>query len=246
MWKTIYKKIDDVFDEEYKVEASAKRKEVKETEKKGEEKKNEEEKDGDEGRVEEENKEEEENTTKGEEKAIDEQQEKSVQDTQLPPPSPPHATITPVETMIVKDVIDTSCQNINPLNIEDLSKILDQSTQQAQLCTNPVLVSVDELQKVVADLKEVKVKTQEPPSTFKTIELLLLSSVQCTLYFIYLFNYEGVGFIGGNNNLFVKLRISIVKYLGYLFGAQSWCLNLHGYHISSRLLKSLSGSTYFW
>ena len=31
MWKIIYKKIDDVFDEEYKAEASAKIKETKET-----------------------------------------------------------------------------------------------------------------------------------------------------------------------------------------------------------------------
>ena len=79
--------------------------------------------------------EEEEKPNKGEEKAIAEQEEKqeekSVQDTPMPPPSPPHATITPADTIIVKDVIDTSCQNINPLTIEDLSKILDQSTQQA-------------------------------------------------------------------------------------------------------------------
>ena len=54
-----------------------------------------------------------------------------MQDTQMPPPSPPHATITPTKTMIVKDVIDISCQNTNPLIAEDLLKILDQSTQQA-------------------------------------------------------------------------------------------------------------------
>lgn len=155
-------KTNDVFDKEYKAKANAERKEVKEIEKKGEEKKNEEEKDGEEGRVEEENKEEEENTAKGEEKTIYEQQEKNEQDTQLPPPSPPHVTITPIETIKVKDVVDTSCQNTNPLIVEDLSKILDQSTQQAHLCTNLILVSVDELQKVVVDPKEVKVKTQEP------------------------------------------------------------------------------------
>ena len=60
-----------------------------------------------------------------EEKGIDEKQERSVQDTQLPPPSPPHSTITPIETIKIKDFIETSCQNINPLTIEDLSKILD-------------------------------------------------------------------------------------------------------------------------
>ena len=73
------------------------------------------------------------------------QEEKSVQDTQQPPPSPPHATITPKKTIIVKDVIETSCQNINPLIAEDLTKILDQSTQAVRLYTSPILVSVDEL-----------------------------------------------------------------------------------------------------
>ena len=118
LWKIIYKKIDNVFDKEYKAKASAKRKEIREIgrkeEKKGEEKKVEEEK-KDEEEKKEENKDEEENKEeKEEEKASDEQQEKSVQDTQLPPPSPPHATITPIETIKIKDVIDTSCQNINP------------------------------------------------------------------------------------------------------------------------------------
>ena len=37
------------------------------------------------------------------------QEEKSVQDTQMPPPSPPHVTITPVETITIKDIINTSC-----------------------------------------------------------------------------------------------------------------------------------------
>ena len=72
------------------------------------------------------------------------EQEHSVQDTQLSPPSLPH-TITPIETIKIKDVADTSCQNINPLTIEDLSKILDQSTQLAQLCSSPILVNVNEL-----------------------------------------------------------------------------------------------------
>ena len=133
-------------------------------EKKSEEKKVEEEK-----KDEEENKEDkEEELRKGEEKVTDEQQEKSVQDTQLPPPSPPHATITPIESIKIKDVIDTSCQNINPLTAEDLTKILDQSTQETRLCTSQILVSVDEFQKSVVKSKEVKVKTQEPPLTTKT------------------------------------------------------------------------------
>ena len=97
--------------------------------------------------MEEEKKDEEENKEEKEEenKGIDEQKEKSVQDTQLPPPSPPHSTITPTEKIKIKDVTDTSSQNINPLTTEDLSKILDQSTQLAQLCSSPIMVSVDEL-----------------------------------------------------------------------------------------------------
>ena len=57
---------------------------------------------------------------------------------------------------------------------EDLTKILDQSTQVARLCTRPILVSVDELQKSVVDSKEVKVQIQEPTSIVQTTRLLLL------------------------------------------------------------------------
>ena len=53
-------------------------------------------------------------------------------------------------------------------------KDLDQSTQVARLCTSPILVSVDELQKLVAASKYVKVKTQEPPLTTQTTRLLFL------------------------------------------------------------------------
>ena len=109
-------------------------------------------------------------TTKYQEK----QEDQSVQDTQIPPPSPPHATITPEETIIVKDIIDTSCQNINPLTTKDLSKILDQSTQQARLGTNPILVSIDEIHKAVVDPTRVKVKPQEPPSILKATSTPLL------------------------------------------------------------------------
>ena len=91
--------------------------------------------------------------------AKDQQREQSVLDTQLPPLSPPHDTFTPTDTITIKDVPDNSSQNIIPLTIEDLKKILDQTTLQAQLCNNPVLVSVDELQKVVANLTRDKVNT---------------------------------------------------------------------------------------
>ena len=47
------------------------------------------------------------------------------------PPSPPHSTATPAEVIKIKDVVDTSSQNINPLTTEDLTKILDQTTLQA-------------------------------------------------------------------------------------------------------------------
>ena len=75
--------------------------------------------------------------------AEEQQQEQIVQDTQLPPPSPPHVAPTSIEKVIVKDVPDTSSQNINPLTVEDLRKILLQTTLQSQLCTNPVMVSVE-------------------------------------------------------------------------------------------------------
>ena len=48
-------------------------------------------------------------TQKGDEATVEkQQQEQSVLDTQLPPPSPPHATPTPTKFLIVKDVPDTS------------------------------------------------------------------------------------------------------------------------------------------
>ena len=108
-------------------------------------------------------------------RSIEIQQEKSVQDTQLPPPSPPQFITTLVEVVRIKDADDTSSQDINPLSAEDLTKILDQSTHQAQLCTNPILVSVEELQKSMDKLIEVKVSPQEPPKTTQLTGLLLLS-----------------------------------------------------------------------
>ena len=85
-------------------------------------------------------------------------------DTQLPPLSPPHDTSTPTYTISVQTVPNNSSQNINLLTTEDLKKILDQTTLQAQLCNNPILVSVKELQKVVVYLIRDKVNPQEPPS----------------------------------------------------------------------------------
>ena len=112
---------------------------------------------------EEENKEEKVEEGKDEDEGTNGQQDQSVQDTQLPPTNPPHSTITPTEIIKIKDVVHTSSQNINQLTVEDLTKILDQTTLQAQLCTSPILVSVEELQKSIDKLKEGEVAPQEPP-----------------------------------------------------------------------------------
>ena len=87
--------------------------------------------------------------SKEEENGTYEKKEQSVQDTQPPPHSPSHSIITPVETIKIKDVVDTSFQNINPLTIEDLTKILDQSMQVVRLFSSLILVSVDELEKSI-------------------------------------------------------------------------------------------------
>ena len=100
----------------------------------------------------------------------EQQQDQSVQDTQLPSPSPTHFIVIPVDTITIMGVTDKLCQNMNPLIVEDLTKILDQSTQQARLCTNLVLVSMDELQKVVADSSRDKVNPQEPPLSLQLLE----------------------------------------------------------------------------
>ena len=42
--------------------------------------------------------------------------------------------------------------------------IIDQSTLEAKLCGNPILVSMEELQKVVTEVTREKVNPQEPPS----------------------------------------------------------------------------------
>ena len=91
------------------------------------------------------------------------QEEQSVEITQVPALSPPCDTNIPAKAILVKDVSDSTPQNINPLTIEDLNKILDQSTQQARLCENVVLVSVEEYQKIVAHTTRDKVNPQEPP-----------------------------------------------------------------------------------
>ena len=156
-WRKLYKQVEDVFEEEYnklastKPEERRKRKEEKtEAEKKVEEEEN-------------------------RDRNTEMQQDQSVQDTQLPPPSPPQSIATPAEVVKIKDVDDTSNRDISPLTAEDLTKILDQSTHQAQLCTKPIVVSVEELQKSVEKIKKGEVKPQEPPQVTCTTGLSLSS-----------------------------------------------------------------------
>ena len=60
-----------------------------------------------------------------------------MQDTKMPPPSPPHVTPTPTDSVIVQDFPDTYGQNINPLTTEDLKRILHQTTLQSMdLCSD--------------------------------------------------------------------------------------------------------------
>ncbi len=164
VWKNLYKTLEDVLEEIHKEEAAAK---PEERRKRKEEKIEEEKK-----VEEEENKKEREEERKDEDKGTDEQQ--SVQGTHLSPPSSPHSPTTPEKIIKIKDVVDTTCQNINPLTATDLTKILDQTTLQTQLCTNPILVSVDNLQKSVDKLKEVNVPSQQPPLYFEFLPSPLL------------------------------------------------------------------------
>ena len=82
----------------------------------------------------------------------------------MPPPSPTHVKPTLANLVTIQDVLDTSSPNVNPLTIEDLKKIIHQTSIEAQLCNNEILVSVEELQKVVAEITKEKVNPQEPPS----------------------------------------------------------------------------------
>ena len=95
---------------------------------------------------------------------VEQQEKKSAQDTQLPNVNPQQITSVNTKIVTVKDVSNLIAQNINPLTEEDLKKILDQSTLYTKLCDNPILVSVDELQKIMTNTKREDVNTQEPPT----------------------------------------------------------------------------------
>ena len=77
----------------------------------------------------------------------------------MPSASPPQVISVSTKTIIVKDVSDPIAQNNNPLTEEDLKKILDQSTLQAKLFFNLVLVSVNEIKKLVTITTREEVKT---------------------------------------------------------------------------------------
>ena len=51
-------------------------------------------------------------------------------------------------TIKIKDVFESTIQNINPLTKEDLQKILIDSNTKSQLCNHTILVNVDEIEKV--------------------------------------------------------------------------------------------------
>ena len=70
------------------------------------------------------------------------------------------------EKQSVQDIHDTGTpiEALNLLTTKDLKKILDQTTLQARLCENPILVSVEKIQKVVIDIIRDKLNIQEPHS----------------------------------------------------------------------------------
>ena len=71
------------------------------------------------------------------------------QDVQVSSAIPPHTNqVSQWDSMLIKDVLDTSEKNVNPLTEEDLKKILIDYTTTTQLCTHPVLVRVEKIEKV--------------------------------------------------------------------------------------------------
>ena len=90
-------------------------------------------------------------------------EEQNVQDTQFLSVSPPHVTTETTKIVTIKDISNLSTNNIDPITKDNLKKILEQSTLQAKLCDNPILISVDELQNSMTDVARKKVNPQEPP-----------------------------------------------------------------------------------
>lgn len=87
--------------------------------------------------------------------------------------SPLHEVKKDDDAIKIKDVSDSITQNINPLIEDYLKKILVESTTQAKLCENPILVSVDEIEKankIFAREEEQKQVTPTAPPQFSIIQ----------------------------------------------------------------------------
>ena len=71
------------------------------------------------------------------------------QDVQVSSANPPNTNqVSQWDSMLIKDVLDTSEKNVNPLTEEDLKKILIDYTTTTQLCTHPILGRVEKIEKV--------------------------------------------------------------------------------------------------
>lgn len=100
--------------------------------------------------------------------ATTEDEQQDVEDVQVLSVSPPHiGQVSQHELVQIKDVDDNSTQKINPLTEEDLKKILKDSTTTTQLCSNPILVRVDEIQnaKVASIGENPKYTSNVPPQS---------------------------------------------------------------------------------
>ena len=63
--------------------------------------------------------------------------------------SPPHVDQEiQWDTININDVFNNIVENINPLIEDDLKRILQDSNLAAKLCTNPILINTDEINKV--------------------------------------------------------------------------------------------------
>lgn len=62
--------------------------------------------------------------------------------------SPPHTDqVSQEDSVSIKDVLDSTPQNVNPLTKEGSKKLLKDSTNATLSCNNPILVRVDKIEK---------------------------------------------------------------------------------------------------
>lgn len=90
---------------------------------------------------------------------VEQQAEQSIPNVLVASASPQHGLDADTDTVKIKDVFNTVIQNINHLTKEDMKNILVDSTTKAQLCSHPILVGVDEIEK--EDMASVGDKTQK-------------------------------------------------------------------------------------